>query len=174
MAQEGLELAKSVVADRNGDGVEQGRHSRSVTSALRGFQDYLTQQGLKFTGERETIAVALFESDSHLEAEELLERLRDTGARVSRATVYRTLDLLVTAGLARKVRLGSEHNYFEHILGRRQHEHMVCIACGEVIEWSDRDLEDIIRRSTAARGFRAARYSVQIFGHCADCAAASE
>lgn len=167
-------MAKSVAADRNDGGAGSDPHRSAVASALRGFQDYLNEQGLKFTGERETIAVALFGSDSHLEAEELLERLQATGARVSRATVYRTLDLLVTAGLARKVRLGAEHNYFEHILGRRQHEHMVCIACGDVIEWSDPELEDMIDRNTSTRGFRAARYSVQIFGHCAACSAAAE
>ncbi len=144
--------------------------SSSVAGALRSFSQHLANDGLRFTGERRTIATALFESDSHLEAEELLLRLRHAGSRVSRATVYRTLDLLVGAGLARKVRLGTDHNFFEHILGRRQHEHMVCIGCGQVIEWFDPQLARLVERNTKEQGFVAARYTVQVFGRCADCA----
>jgi len=144
--------------------------SSSVAGALRSFRQHLADHGLKFTGERRTIATSLFESDSHLEAEELLLRLRSSGSRVSRATVYRTLDLLVGAGLARKVRLGTDHNFFEHILGRRQHEHMVCIGCGQVIEWFDPELAGLVERNTAEQGFETARYTVQVFGRCAECA----
>lgn len=143
--------------------------SSSVAGALRSFRQHLADAGLKFTAERRSIATALFESDSHLEAEELLVRLRSSGSRVSRATVYRTLELLVGAGLARKVRLGADHNFFEHILGRRQHEHMVCIGCGQVIEWFDPQLARLVERNTKAQGFVTARYTVQVFGRCADC-----
>ncbi len=141
----------------------------SVDGALRSFREYLSQEGLKFTGERRAIAMVLFESTAHLEAEELLHRLKGSGATVSRATVYRTLDLLVAAGLARKVRLGTDHNFFEHILGRRQHEHMVCIGCGSVIEWFDPELASLVERNTREQGFEPARYTVQVFGRCADC-----
>lgn len=144
--------------------------SSSVAGALSSFRQHLAGDGLKFTGERRAIATALFESDAHLEAEELLLRLRGSGSRVSRATVYRTLDLLVGAGLARKVRLGTDHNFFEHILGRRQHEHMVCIGCGQVIEWFDPQLARLVERNTKEQAFDAARYTVQVFGRCADCA----
>jgi Fur family ferric uptake transcriptional regulator len=147
-----------------------GGTSTAVESALSSFREYLVGEGLKFTGERRAIALALFESESHLEAEELLLRLKGTGANVSRATVYRTLDLLVEAGLARKVRLGTDHNFFEHILGRRQHEHMVCISCGTVIEWFDPELASLVERNTEEQGFEPARYTVQVFGRCADCA----
>jgi Fur family ferric uptake transcriptional regulator len=146
--------------------------SSSVAGALRSFRQHLAEAGLKFTGERRAIATSLFESDAHLEAEELLLRLRGSGSRVSRATVYRTLDLLVGAGLARKVRLGTDHNFFEHILGRRQHEHMVCIGCGQVTEWFDPKLARLVERNTKEQGFVAARYTVQVFGRCADCAQA--
>lgn len=144
--------------------------SSSVAGALRSFHEHLAGDGLKFTDERRAIATALFESDAHLEAEELLARLRSAGSRVSRATVYRTLDLLVGAGLARKVRLGTDHNFFEHILGRRQHEHMVCIGCGQVIEWFDPQLARLVERNTHEQGFVATRYTVQVFGRCAECA----
>jgi len=144
--------------------------SSSVAGALRSFRQHLADNGLKFTGERLAIATALFECDSHLEAEQLLLLLRGSGSRVSRATVYRTLDLLVGAGLVRKVRLGADHNFFEHILSRRQHEHMVCVGCGQVIEWFDPQLADLVERNTQEQGFAAARYTVQVFGRCADCA----
>lgn len=156
-------MAKSAIANSSKGG-------RSVESALGSFREHLALEGLKFTGERRAIATALFASDSHLEADEMLSRLKGEGARVSRATVYRTLDLLVSAGLARKVRLGTDHNFFEHILGRRQHEHMVCIGCGQVIEWFDPEVERLVERNASQQGFETARYTVQVFGRCADCA----
>lgn len=158
-------MAKSAIVDPR-------KESRTVASALRSFREHLAGHGLKFTAERRAIATALFQTDSHLEADELLARLSAGGSTVSRATVYRTLDLLVGAGLARKVRLGTDHNYFEHILGRRQHEHMVCIACGQVIEWFDADVARLVERNASQRGFETARYTVQVFGRCADCAGA--
>jgi len=145
--------------------------SRSVEGALQSFERYLADAGLRFTSERRTIARALFESDAHFEAEQLMIELRGAGSRVSRATVYRTLDLLVAAGLASKVRLGADHNLFEHILGRRQHEHMVCIGCGRITEWFDPALAHIVDTNAAQQGFTVTRYTVQVFGRCDDCAA---
>lgn len=138
-------------------------------AAAERFRTFLRDSGLKYTQEREQILQEFFAVDHHFEAEEFLERLRSQGGRVSRATIYRTLDLLVQAGLARKVRLGTDHYYFEHILGRRQHEHMICLGCERVIEWYDDELEAVLRRNLEEHDFAASRYNVQVFGYCADC-----
>lgn len=138
-------------------------------AAAERFRGFLRESGLKYTQEREQILHEFFAVDHHFEAEELLSRMRSRGGRVSRATIYRTLDLLVQAGLARKVRLGTDHYYFEHILGRRQHEHMICLGCERVIEWYDEELEEVLRRNLERHEFAAARYNVQVFGYCADC-----
>jgi Fur family ferric uptake transcriptional regulator len=140
-------------------------------AAVERFRAFLRASSLKYTHEREQVLREFFAVDHHFEAEELLTRLRTERSRVSRATIYRTLDLLVQAGLARKVRLGTDHYYFEHVLGRRQHEHMICLGCDRVIEWYDEELEAVLQRNLQQQGFVASRYNVQVFGHCADCQA---
>ncbi len=137
------------------------------------FARFLRENGLKLTQERRAILDAFLLLDEAVEAEVLLDRLRQSGARVSRATIYRTLDLLVQTGLARKVRLGTDHYYFERIMGRRQHEHMICLGCGKVIEWFDKELEGLVSANVEHHRFEAARYSVQVFGYCCACAASS-
>lgn len=144
--------------------------ARSRAAAVDTFRAWLREQGLKCTQEREEIVEEFLRTDRHVEAEEFLLRMREAGSRVSRATIYRTLDLLVQAGLARKVRLGTDHYYFEHILGRSQHEHMICLQCDRIIEWYDADLEALIRENLERHRFVARRYSVQVFGVCAECA----
>lgn len=145
----------------------------AIDLAAERFSVFLRDNGLKYTQERQVILDAFLSLDEHVEAEALLERLRHGGTRVSRATVYRTLDLLVQAGLARKVRLGTDHYYFERILGRRQHEHMICLDCGRVIEWFDGDLERLVTANVERHEFQPARYSVQVFGYCSACASSS-
>ena len=146
-----------------------GRADRS-SAALDTFRDYLGAQGLRFTLEREEVISEFLRLDTHVEAEELLLRLRVAGSAVSRATIYRTLELLVQAGLARKVRLGTDHYYYEHILGARQHEHMICVDCGKIIEWFDRQLDELLEKNLQRQQFVATRYTVQVFGYCSACA----
>lgn len=137
--------------------------------AIERFQDFLRAHKLKFTQEREDVLERFFRLDEHIEADELLMRMRQGESRVSRATIYRTLDLLVQAGLARKVRLGTDRYYYEHILGRRQHEHMICMQCGKVIEWFDPEIPRVVDKNLRQHGFVAARYSLQVFGQCSEC-----
>lgn len=141
----------------------------SRQAAAEQFRDWLREQGLKLTQEREEIVQAFFRLDKHVEAEEFLLQMRESGSGVSRATIYRTLDLLVQAGLARKVRLGTDHYHFEHVLGRGQHEHMICLECERIIEWYDPELEALIHENVEEHRFVARRYSLQVFGLCADC-----
>ncbi len=151
--------------------VQSGRGRAELSSAaLDTFRDYLGAQGLRFTQEREEVIGEFLRLDTHVEAEELLLRLRAAGSAVSRATIYRTLELLVQAGLARKVRLGTDHYYYEHILGTRQHEHMICVDCGRIIEWFDRQLDELLEKNLQRQHFVATRYTVQVFGYCKDCA----
>lgn len=150
--------------------VETDSNPRGRALAIERFQQFLRANSLKFTQEREEVLERFFRLDEHIEADELLVRMRRAGSRVSRATIYRTLDLLVQADLARKVRLGTDHYYFEHILGRRQHEHMICLGCGKVIEWTDPELDRVLESNLQKQGFVATRYSLQVFGHCPACA----
>jgi Fur family ferric uptake transcriptional regulator len=133
------------------------------------FIQYLRDNNLKVTKERLMLLEELFNSTGHLDADSLLFQLRNQGKRVSRATIYRTLDLLVQCGLARKSRLGREHYVYERVTPGKRHDHMVCTGCGRIIEFYDADLDERQRQVCLEHNFRPSFYSLQIQGLCADC-----
>jgi Fur family ferric uptake transcriptional regulator len=133
------------------------------------FVQYLRDNNLKVTKERLMLLEELFNSSGHLDADSLLFQLRNQGKRVSRATIYRTLDLLVQCGLARKSRLGREHYVYERVTPGKRHDHMVCTGCGRIIEFYDADLDERQRQVCLEHNFRPSFYSLQIQGLCAEC-----
>ena len=132
------------------------------------FIQYLRDNNLKVTKERLMLLEELFNSTGHLDADSLLFQLRNKGRKVSRATIYRTLDLLVQCGLARKSRLGREHYVYERVTPGKRHDHMVCTGCGKILEFYDADLEERQRQVCLAHGFRPTFYSLQIQGICSE------
>jgi Fur family ferric uptake transcriptional regulator len=133
------------------------------------FVQYLRDNNLKVTKERLMLLEELFNSTGHLDADSLLFQLRNQSKRVSRATIYRTLDLLVQCGLARKSRLGREHYVYERVTPGKRHDHMVCTGCGRIIEFYDADLDERQREVCLEHNFRPSFYSLQIQGLCAEC-----
>ena len=133
------------------------------------FVQYLRDNNLKVTKERLMLLEELFNSSGHLDADSLLFQLRNQSKRVSRATIYRTLDLLVQCGLARKSRLGREHYVYERVTPGKRHDHMVCTGCGRIIEFYDADLDERQRQVCLDHNFRPSFYSLQIQGLCAEC-----
>src|SRR2546423_9745469 len=112
-----------------------------INSAVVRFQDFLAQNALKLTTEREALVREICATHYHFEADELLFKMKQKSVKISRATVYRTLELLVKSGLVRRVHLGEEHYHYEHVRGDSHHDHLVCTACGSVIEFNDPELE---------------------------------
>jgi Fur family ferric uptake transcriptional regulator len=133
------------------------------------FRKYLAQKNLKMTRERRQIIEEVFSSPEHFGADELHLRLMRKDVSASRATVYRTLDHLVESGLVRRLYLQKKKAFYEHVHGRKHHEHMICLSCGKVIEFSDDPLE--LRQDSVCRklGFKPLRHSLRIVGLCSDC-----
>jgi Fur family ferric uptake transcriptional regulator len=94
----------------------------------------------------------------------MLARMKAKNRKVSRATVYRTLDLLVQCGLVRKSRLGREHYFYEKMEPGGGHHHMVCTATGKIIEFWDAELDERLRRICQDHKFRPSFISIQIQG----------
>jgi Fur family ferric uptake transcriptional regulator len=140
-----------------------------MTQAIQTFAQYLNSKNLKLTKERKTVLQEIFLHEGHLEADDILYRLRKKKKRASRATVYRTLELLVDSGIVRKVDLGHGHSHFEHVLGHAHHEHMICLKCGKVIEFSDQKIEKSLQRLCKKSGFENTSHCFQIFGYCRNC-----
>src|SRR5437773_11536932 len=105
------------------------------------FQDFLAKQGLKLTRERTALLREIFATHYHFEADELLFKMKQKSLKISRATVYRTLELLVKSGMVRRVHLGEDHYHYEHVRSDSHHDHLICTTCGTVIEISDPEIE---------------------------------
>ncbi len=131
---------------------------------------YLKSKGkLRATPERHAILDAVLQTQGHFDAEGLYYRLISSGMKISKATVYNTLELLQNAGLVSKYRFAEQTSRYEKAFGRPQHHHLVCLECGDIIEFVNDRLEEIQAEVCDAKNFRPQSYSLQIFGTCAKC-----
>jgi Fur family transcriptional regulator, ferric uptake regulator len=128
---------------------------------------FLTGKGLRRTRQRDVIVEAAFGTEQHFTAEELHDMARRIDRTVSRATVYRTLGLLVECGLLREIDLGRDQTYYDpNFLDKPEHNHLICVDCGRVVEFEDEHiavLEDCITRRL---GFKPASKSIRIEASC--------
>jgi len=138
---------------------------------LARFGSYLARKGLRSTPERRAIAREALRIVEHFDPEDLQSRLRRKGTRVSRATIYRTLEHLIDSGLVRKTSLDLEHktSFYENTLVRRHHEHMVCLGCGTVIEFTAPKIEALQDEICRKHHFKPIRHTHQIMGLCRKC-----
>jgi Fur family transcriptional regulator, ferric uptake regulator len=137
------------------------------------FRRYLKDQGLPVTPQREAVAAVVFESPEHLSVEEIEAELRKRGERIGKATVYRTLEMLVRSGLVAEHDFGEGFKRYEHLWGQQpSHGHLVCTECGKVEEFQDAEVLRVQEGVAGRLGFQAARYRLEIYGLCATCQAA--
>jgi len=141
----------------------------SHTEERRLFSDFLKRRGLKTTRERTALFDEIFSTHRHFDAEDLVLRMRERGAKISRATVYRTLQWMVDAGVARKVDFGEGRFRFEHSYRHPRHFHLICKSCNRSSEFLSSDIEGLIEEIAAARGFAARQSVLQIYGTCEEC-----
>lgn len=134
------------------------------------FGRYLAQRGLKATPQRLAVLREALTTEGHFEADQLHYRLRLAGHPISKATVYRTLELLVAGGVLRQVSLGERHAHYEHALGHRHHDHLICIDCGRVIEFTSADLERMQEEICRQHQFTPLSHWMRIVGRCRRCA----
>ncbi len=133
------------------------------------FRDFLATHGLRMTRERVAILDAVLAARDHFDVETLYVALRRRASQVSRATIYRTLDLLVQSGLVDRERFGTDSFCYEPIHGREHHDHMVCNSCGQVIEFFSGEIERQQDLACEEHGFTPETHRLTIFGRCARC-----
>jgi Fur family ferric uptake transcriptional regulator len=127
------------------------------------------EKGIVFTSQRERVLRALLEAGTHLDAEELHRRLSDSRPRVALATVYRTLQLLRDNGLAAESQFGERRHRYERIQDGH-HDHLVCLACGRVLEFEEPAIEQLQARVARNHGFVALSHRLELYGYCRACA----
>lgn len=140
-----------------------------MKSAERKFRRYLAAQQLRYTAERKQIFEEIIQAQEHFDADALLLKLKSKNLSVSRATVYRTLDLLVKLGLVRKSCVGERSSIYESVLGWVRHGHLVCMNCGRVEEFRVPEIDAALDQICENSGFDLRNRCLQLFGYCADC-----
>jgi Fur family ferric uptake transcriptional regulator len=137
---------------------------------IKSFQEYLRANRFKFTPTRRLIFEEIFQAQEvHLNAYEIHKSLRKKGRKVSLATIYRTLNLLVQTYLVSEIDLGEAHAHYEPDVHKRGHGHLVCLSCGRVREFSHQKIQGIIAKIGNDNNYQTDKFSIQVFGYCNAC-----
>ena len=124
----------------------------------------LKSEGLRFTQQRKIIWDEIRTSDDHRDAEEIYLRIKNKNKiKVSRATVYRTIDVLVKNNMVRKMELGDGRALYEHKFEEKHHDHMICVETGKITEFYDENLENIQEKIVKKHGYKLVRHVHQLF-----------
>ena len=123
----------------------------------------LKKEGLRFTEQRKSIWDEITSSDDHREAEDIFLALRKKNVNVSRATVYRTIDVLVKNNLVRKLDIGDAPSKYENKIDSHHHDHMICLETGDIIEFYNEELENLQHEIAKKYGYKVIRHVHQIF-----------
>ena len=123
----------------------------------------LKKEGLRFTEQRKFIWDEITSSDDHREAEDIFLALRKKNINVSRATVYRTIDVLVKNNLVRKLDIGDAPSKYENKIDSHHHDHMICLETGDIIEFYNEELENLQDEIAKKHGYKVIRHVHQLF-----------
>ena len=132
------------------------------------LESALRKRGLRLTTQRFAIAEAFFQSEGHLNADELYSVVRDQHPAIGQATVYRTLKLLEEVGLASSSTFGSGSARFEANDGHH-HDHLVCTECGKIVEFLNEEIESLQDVIAEENGFVLTSHRMELFGLCKAC-----
>ena len=132
------------------------------------FADFLKKKMYRNTQERFLVLERLAELDKHFSADELYIIINSSGLKISRATIYSTLDLLTKCNILTKHRFQGESAHFELSSRKPNHDHLICVECGHIIEFNEEKLYNIGKNVCNKFDFIPMKYSMQIFGVCKD------
>ncbi|NOZ75948.1 MAG: transcriptional repressor [FCB group bacterium] len=130
------------------------------------FRDVLREEGMRHTWQRQAVWDEIKSNDEHRDADDIFICLKQAGYPISRATVYRTIDVLVSHGLVRKLDIGEGRMRLEHKLDSHHHDHLICENCGRIIEFISPEIEALQSKISSAHGFALTHHVHQLFGRC--------
>ena len=130
------------------------------------FSSFLKRRNQRQTPERFAVLEEAYATGDHFDADELYIRLRQKEVRVSRATVYNTLDLLLECDLVIRHQFGKNQAKYERAYSYRQHDHLICMDCNELFEFCDPRLQSIQEMVAEIFQFEIKNHSLNLYGQC--------
>lgn len=129
--------------------------------------EFLEAKGLRKTTQRDAIIEAAFGTNEHYTAEDLLTMAKKVDPSVSRATVYRTLPLLVESGVLREMDFGRDHKFYDpNYIDHPNHNHLICLDCGKIVEFEDIHIDTLETCISRRLGYTPHGKVVRIEAHC--------
>lgn len=144
-----------------------------ILEKKKAFSDYAAKQGLRSTRQRDIILDIFLASHQHLSVEELYLKVKASHPGIGFATVYRTLKLLVEAGVARELTLKDGQARYEHVLAGEHHDHLICTGCGAIVEFEDETIERLQGDIALRHGFTITSHRLELYGLCPACRGAA-
>jgi len=145
------------------------RQNRETLGAAEALERHLKERGLKMTGPRQTVLEVFLGIEEHVTAEELCAAVHRADPSIGQATVFRTVKLLEEAGLARAACRDEGPRRFEHAYLHEHHDHLVCVECGAIVEFSEETIERSQEAVFRKYGFEPRGHSLELRGLCPDC-----
>lgn len=134
------------------------------------LENFMKENGLRSTQQRRCLLMSIFKTNEHFTAEQLLDRLKMECCEASRSTVYRTLSLLVEAGLLREIHLGAGQIHYDPNFNQNpDHAHLVCEKCGKVVEFDADDLTRRMGKLATEYNYKMLSHMIKIEGICKNC-----
>ncbi len=133
------------------------------------FNHFIASRGLKSTRQRELILQTFLETDKHIDVEELYQKVKDRNPSIGHATVYRTMKLLTECGLAHERHFGDGLARYEQVTRKKHHDHLICIKCGRIIEFTNSSIERLQQKVADEHRFTIFDHKLELYGHCSNC-----
>lgn len=139
-------------------------NEKHLVEAREVYSEFLKKNKMFFTKERTKLLDFIFEQQGHFSADELMFEVQKADIKVSRATLYRSLNQMVEAGILSESDFGHGHTHYEVTIGSKPHVHLICTDSGDVREVFSQKLEDALNDLARKEGFKIKRYKIQVFG----------